>query len=109
MIARNSVFHSALLVSVLSFASGCTLEASADGSEYSAAIPKSESVRIAAPDDAHDQNAQNPSPAKWYDYTRRATGDLNEATQAVVGTVHFVAHTIPTEVGDDFAIWGPFT
>jgi hypothetical protein len=112
MTARNSVFHSALLVSVLSFASGCTLESSADGSEYSAAIPKSESVRIAAPDDAHDQDtqsAQNPSPAKWYDYTRRATEDLNEATEAVVGTVHFVAHTIPTEVGDDFAVWGPFT
>ncbi len=112
MIARNPVFHSALLASVLSLLSGCTLESSLDGSEYSAAVPKSESVRIAAPDDSKDAEgaaAPSPSPAKWYDYTRRATQDLNEATQSVVGTVNFVAHTIPSEVGDDYAVWGPFT
>ena len=113
MTARNSVFHSALLLGALSLASGCTLESSLDGSEYSAAVPKSESVRIAAPDDAKgdapEAAALNPAPAKWYDYTRRATEDLNEATRSVVGTVNFVAHTIPSEVGDDYALWGPFT
>jgi len=108
MIARTPLFQSALLASVLSLASGCTLESSLDGSEYNQAVPKSESVRVPAPDDAQG-NLQHPAPARWFDYTRRATDDLNGATNAVIGTVHFVAHTIPSEVGDDFALWGPFT
>lgn len=108
MPARTSLIQSALLVSVLSFASACTLESSLDGSEYNQAVPKSESMRVAAPNDAQ-ADVQNPTPAKWFDYTRRATDDLNNATRAVIGTVHFVAHTIPSEVGDDYALWGPFT
>jgi hypothetical protein len=104
-------------LTALLFAGGCTLESSPDASEFSAAVPEGDSVRIAAPaaqpvsgsNVQADTAAAAGTPAKWYDFTRRATDDLNDAVKQVVNTVHFVAHTIPSEVTETHARWGPFT
>jgi hypothetical protein len=110
MVARSASSQIALAVAAtaLLFGQGCTLETSPDGSEFSAAVPQAQSVRVASPS-APGVGASGVAPAQWYDYTRRATDDVNEATKGVIGNVFFIAHTIPSEVAPDFARWGPFT
>jgi hypothetical protein len=98
----------ALGTAALLFGQGCTLEGSPDAEEFSAAVPEAESVRMAAPA-TPDGSASGVAPAHWYDYTRRATAEVNKATKGVIGNVWFIAHTIPSEVAPDFSRWGPFT
>lgn len=90
------------------FGQGCTLEGSPDGTEFSAAVPQAEGIRVAAPPSAGDA-ATGVAPAHWHDYTRRITVDVNKAARSVVSSVWFIAHTIPSEVTEDFSRWGPFT
>lgn len=106
--------------------SGCSLEKSDDVSEYREALPEAANVRVAGPERAPGSGADTavaPSghglladgagaaavTAEWYRFTREVRDGVNLITAGVLGSVWFVVHTEPTTVGDDHAVWGPYT
>ncbi len=105
----------------LSFALGaCTLQKRDDVSEYREAIP--EEVAVDGPESAQGEShstaggrgllADAPTAAnwaEWYAWTRNVRDGVNAMTAVVLGSVHYIVNTEPTEVTDDSATWGPYT
>jgi hypothetical protein len=105
----------------LSLALGaCTLQKRDDVSEYREAIPQE--VAVDGPESAQGEShstaggrgllADAPATAdwaEWYAWTRGVRDGVNAVTAVVLGSVHYIVHTEPTEVTDDSATWGPYT
>ena len=102
--------------------SACTLEKRDDVSEYREAIPQKEAVVVDGPESAQGDSQSNSGArgllaggaaagdwAEWYAWTRNVRDGVNVITAAVLGSVHYIVHTEPTEVGDDSATWGPYS
>jgi hypothetical protein len=110
---------SAALCATASLA-GCAIETS-DGAEFREAVPKSEAVRVAGPEDSSASSAPGGSLqsesapwaggpwAEYYAFTRHVRDGINQVTVRVLGAVWFVVHTEPTEIGAQRATWGPWT
>ncbi len=120
---RSIVNHCLAAVAVAIAASGCTLEKKDDVSEYREAIPQADAVTVDGPETAQGQSstmsggsgllatgpAGGGSFAQWYGWTREVRDGVNAITASVLGSVWYVVHTEPTEIGEDNAIWGPYT
>lgn len=117
-------FTPVLGIAALALAAGCTLEGEVpDVSEYQDVMPEPESVEVAGPETidtetaplvpaaspSTDAAAPAPEYAQWFEFTRTVRNELNDVTERVIGSVHFVVHTQVSTVGDDYAEWGPFT
>lgn len=104
-------------------ASACTLEKADDVSEYREAIPQKDAVAVDGPETAQGQSSSNAGSrgllaeapaaradwAEWYAWTRGVRDGVNVVTSAILGSVYFIVHTEPTEIGADEATWGPYT
>jgi hypothetical protein len=110
----------ALLITLA--ASACTLEKRDDVSEYRQAIPQREAVVVDGPESAQGDSsstsgssgllAEAPAAgswAEWYAWTRGVRDGVNVITAAVLGSVHYIVNTEPTEITEDTATWGPHT
>src|SRR5262245_20662577 len=112
-----------LSVFALAFAaSACTLEKKDDVSAYREAIPQAEAVNVDGPESTAGESssisgssglkADGPTDlgnyAYWYAWTREVRDGVNAVTAGVLGSVWYIVHTEPTEVGTDEATWGPY-
>jgi hypothetical protein len=110
----------------LALLSGCVLEKRDDGAEFREAVPHQEAVVVAGPESAAEgesrsasitdtRRAQASEPwargeyAFWYGFTRHVRGGVNLVTAAVLGNVWALVHSPPSSVGDEEAVWGPYT
>ncbi|MFO7179437.1 MAG: hypothetical protein DIU78_012125 [Pseudomonadota bacterium] len=121
--------HTALLLTTLSLLSaGCTIRQPSDDdvSEYREALPKADHVRVAGPETQGTEKAQTAygaadaglladarepevDVAQWYSFTRNVRDGVNVVTGVILGSLWLVVHTRPSEVGSDYAVWGPYT
>jgi len=117
MIRRTTLSHTALALSFV-LANGCALEKTDDEVDaYRQALPEAEHVRVAGPEaDARSgarltaaDAAPAPAPAHWYLFTRQVRDDVNHVTAGVLGSVWRLAHTAPTTLEPDAAVWGPYS
>jgi hypothetical protein len=118
---RPLCFLTALTLSLV--ASACTLEKQGDVSEYREAIPQEGAVAVDGPETVQgemssrsgasgllaDTPAARADWAEWYAWTRNVRDGVNAITAGVLGSVHHIVSTEPTEVGDESATWGPYT
>jgi len=101
---------------------GCMLEKRDDVSEYREAIPAKDAVAVDGPESAQGESSSRSGArglladapaganwAEWYAWTRNVRDGVNAVTAVILGSVHYIVHTEPTEVGDDSATWGPYT
>jgi hypothetical protein len=84
--------------------------------EYRAALPSKDTVMVDVPEQATTKGGLGTSrsalvgeKSDFYSQTYHASRDLNALGAAVVGIVEAIADHPPTKVGEDFAIWGPFS
>jgi hypothetical protein len=116
---HRSITIGAATVALL--ASACTLQKQGDVSEYREAIPERDAVFVDGPESTQgDSSTRSGSSglladapagttwAEWYAWTREVRDGVNGITAAVLGSVHIIVHSQPTEVGDDEAVWGPW-
>ena len=103
-----------LLVALLLVAPACNIQKSDDVSEYREAVPVAEAVRVSGPATEPGSSTQGlgdgkAETARWYQFTRGVRDGVNVVTRDVLVGVWAIVQTRPTEVGDDFALWGPYT
>jgi hypothetical protein len=100
--------------------SGCMLDKKEDAGRFREALPKADQVEVSGPETAQGQqgassHTQADEPwangpwAKYYGFTRVVRDGVNAVTGVVLGSVWIIAHTDPTSVENDEAIWGPWT
>jgi len=125
---RTTSTHIALGLTTISLLSaGCTIQPSDnDVSEYRQALPQADHVRVAGPEAEGAGSTKNTNTAagaglladgseptvdvaRWYLFTRNVRDGVNAVTGVILGSLWFVVHTRPTEVGSDYAEWGPYT
>lgn len=92
----------------------CALENADDANQYREAVPVTQSVSVSGPDSASGSSTKGlgdaPSgTAEWYRFTRNVRDGVNVVTAEVLVGVWAIVHTRPTEVGADYAEWGPHT
>lgn len=116
-IRRTTLSHTAVALAVV-FASGCALEKTDDEVDaFRQALPEARNVRVDGPESngeggsrlaAADALGATPTAAEWYVFTREVRDGVNLVTAAVLGSVWRLAHTEPTSVEADRAMWGPY-
>ncbi len=113
MSRTKSIAHGFLL-SLLLAAPACSLQKTDDVSEYRQALPKADAVRVSGPEIAPGSSALGlgdapAETARWYHFTRDVRDGVNVVTGHVLVAVWALVHVRPSEVGDDYAQWGPYT
>ena len=109
-------FSFVVVPGLVSFAVGCGPEETGEADAFRAALPLVESVKVDGPETTVSSGSEttvdtdvNAPYATYYKFTRKVRDDVNAVTTAVLGSVWFVAHTRPTRVTVDEAVWGPYT
>ncbi|MGC4088588.1 MAG: hypothetical protein QM756_11965 [Polyangiaceae bacterium] len=110
---RTTLTHIALLTLSTAFA-GCNLQKSDDVAEFREALPEANHIAVAGPEQSSGQKTLATEPgqsefAEWYAFTRNVRDGVNTVTRDVLGGVWLVVHLQPSNVGADFAEWGPYT
>lgn len=108
-----------ICIALSSCAVACTLEKTDDTAEFREALPRAEAVSVVGPESTAasaerrgllaEHDAAPTEPAFWYAFTRNVRDGVNVVTVRVLGMVWLIVHLEPTEVGHDFAQWGPHT
>lgn len=96
----------------------CTLEKEDAADEYREAVPKAAAVSVDGPASSSGSLetaassrgalAVGAEPARWYRFTRDLRDGVNGVTAVILGSVAWVIHTEPTEIGEGKAVWGPY-
>ncbi len=103
--------------------SGCSLEKKDDVGVYREAIPEADAVAVDGPETTQGESSTRSGGAgllqaapgtsgnwaQWYAWTREVRDGVNAVTASVLGSVWYIVNTEPTEVGEDEAVWGPYT
>lgn len=119
---KTTFSHIALTTAAL-LANACALNKADDVGEYREALPQAAAVSVAGPGETSGNTqsvetgvgllgtsgAAPAGAAKWYTFTRDIRASVNQVTREVLGSVWLVVHTQPTDVGADYATWGPYT
>lgn len=117
---KNLVAAAAVAAGSVMMLPGCALEKKEGADRFREAIPKADHVEVSGPETAQGQqgaasSVQADEPwangpwAKYYGFTRVVRDGVNAVTGVVLGSVWIIVHTQPTSVGQDEAIWGPYT
>lgn len=122
----KTTFPHIALASLLLAANACTLQKADDVAEYREALPVASSVAVAGPEadasgartQSHTQGSSGllgvgtpatPDVAKWYAFTRGVRDGVNVVTRDVLAGVWLIVHSVPSDVSEDHAEWGPYT
>lgn len=122
MTLKTTFSHIALTTAAL-LLNACALNKADDVGEYREALPRADAVSVVGPgaSGSHAQGAEAGSSllalgggdpasvAKWYTFTRDIRNGVNHVTRDVLGSVWFIVHTEPSDVGAAYATWGPYT
>jgi hypothetical protein len=117
----NLLRHASPLAFVLATTtlSGCLAHRDDELTEFQEALPAQGSVNVDGPDGRTDMSPQSATfglqasgdasePAFWYTFTRDVRDGVNVVTAVVLVSVWAAAHTSPSELDDDHAVFGPF-
>lgn len=108
---------------LLVLAPACALRQGDDGVDaYREAVPDRAAVRLSGPEDDNAAEARAGSSlaseeagttegawARYYAFTRHVRDGVNGTTAVVLGVVWAIVHTPPASVGEERAVWGPYT
>lgn len=116
---RKPTISGATALAISGLLAGCFPQDN-DAEVYRAALPIQQAVAISGPETAQSAatapSTDDPTAApegaptsKYYAFTREVRDGVNRVTATILGTVWYIAHTKPTSIDDDEAIWGPNT
>lgn len=108
---RRHFTHATLLIGVIFATAACEPEA-----EYRAALPKRGDVTVEVPEQGSTSQGLGRSrqalvgeKSSFYSETYYTARELNGLGKAVVDLVEAISEFPPTKIGEDHAIWGPFS